>query len=510
MDAALGIRVGQVEVRPSKLSFRVGEPLSPPAHDGVVVVGAGVGDQVAAVVVGKEVVVGVAAEGELQDGHARKLERISQRPHRVGNDAEVLGDDGKLPKLVLHGTKERGPGPVLPGALNGGVVRGRDAPVFVEASEVVESDDVEQLKRAPQSLRPPFEAALCHPVPPVDRVSPQLALGAEVVGRHAGHHGGGAVVVEPEALLVSPHVGTVGGDVDGQVPEQPDVTGVAVGLQGRPLAVKEVLPVDVSLDRRFVLLAGASKGVRVAAHQGRGPLGPGGPAVGVLQGGVERVVVEPGGLRLPKLLNARRVGGRHIVPKSAEGGAEHLPFARDQARVVDVVVGQLCEGGQVVLRQQPVFHEGLGANQKRVAGERGRAGIGRGAGPDGPHRQHLPQPLVGAGKKVGKLKRGRPEVADAVPAGEGADGKEKAARASRIHGRDWVGEGASVSAWVPSRSPKRGRGSPRVSACREARTVPYSGGSSTGRRGRSLGTSRVPGTSGSASMRPRYSCRKRR
>src|SRR4051812_18242892 len=68
----------------------------PPANRCVVVVGAGVDDEIARVVVGPEIRrLRVGAKCELQDGHARKPELITQRFDLRCDYAKVLGDEGQ-------------------------------------------------------------------------------------------------------------------------------------------------------------------------------------------------------------------------------------------------------------------------------------------------------------------------------------------------------------------------------------------------------------------------------
>jgi hypothetical protein len=73
------------------------------------------------------------------------------------------------------------------------------------------------------------------------------------------------------------------GHVDRQVPEEVNVAGAAVGLQGRPLAVEEILPEDVLLDRLGVLVAGPLQGFRLGLSEGGLPLRPRRSIVGLFE-----------------------------------------------------------------------------------------------------------------------------------------------------------------------------------------------------------------------------------
>ena len=80
----------------------------PPSHDGVVIVRAGVGDEMMRIVVRLEVgSLGIVAEGELQDRHAGKAELLAQSFHLGRDDAEILGDDRQVAQRALQRLEQR-------------------------------------------------------------------------------------------------------------------------------------------------------------------------------------------------------------------------------------------------------------------------------------------------------------------------------------------------------------------------------------------------------------------
>ena len=72
-------------------------------------------------------------------------------------------------------------------------------------------------------------------------IAPELYVGAEVVGRDACHVGGHTLFVELELLLRAPDVGTIEGDVDGNIADQADALAVCVGLDLLPLSDEGIL-----------------------------------------------------------------------------------------------------------------------------------------------------------------------------------------------------------------------------------------------------------------------------
>ena len=75
---------------------------------------------------------------------------------------------------------------------SGGFLRG-NFPVGGKATEVVDPNNVVELKGAAESVNPPGEATLLMNIPAIKRIAPTLACGAEVVGGNTGDCGGMAV-----------------------------------------------------------------------------------------------------------------------------------------------------------------------------------------------------------------------------------------------------------------------------------------------------------------------------
>ena len=168
----------------------------PPAADGVVVVGAGVGDEVAAPVVREEQVGGVVAEAELQDLHAGEAAAVAQFDHVVGDQAEVFGNDRQRAEHAFDRFEERFAGAGFPFAFFGGGAACGNVVITGEAAEVVDAEHVGLAQCAAQARGPPCEVFFRHQVPAVERVAPALSGGRHRVRRAAGDGGGLMRVVE--------------------------------------------------------------------------------------------------------------------------------------------------------------------------------------------------------------------------------------------------------------------------------------------------------------------------
>src|SRR2546428_458217 len=134
-----------------------------------------------------------------------------------------------------------GAGPLPPSALDRRLLSRRDLPVGLEPAEVVEADEVHEPERGAEALDPPRVAGPVHLLPAVERVAPELAGGAEVIGRHAGHERRRPVGLELEQLGVRPHVRAVAGHEDRDVAHDRHLPLAAVVLQPLPLGEEDVL-----------------------------------------------------------------------------------------------------------------------------------------------------------------------------------------------------------------------------------------------------------------------------
>ena len=206
---------------------------------------------------------------------------------------------GSSPRAACSASKNAAPGPLHPPAVDGRRRAPRHLPVGLEAAEVVEPHGVHQREHGAEALDPPGVAGARERVPPVERVAPELAGRAEVVGRDAGLQGRPAVGGQVEDLRVRPDVRAVVGDEDRDVAHDADAA-----LAGLPPDVRPLLEEEPLLERDLPHLAPELpprplERLRVAVHERAVPGAPGRPAVRALEGHEEGEVVEPGRLLRP-------------------------------------------------------------------------------------------------------------------------------------------------------------------------------------------------------------------
>ena len=264
-----------------------------PADAGVVVVRSRVDDGVRFDVVRQIQVRGVAAESELQHGHAGKPRFGEKLADAVVHVAEVFGDELRVPERLLHGFEEveSRPERPVPGFRRRRIRR--DAPVVVKSAEMVEPDDVVKLEVGVQAAQPPAVMRARELVPVVKRVAPKLPVRGEIIRRNAGDGFRESAFVELEDFRILPDVRAVGSDENRRVSDDADAVLEGVFPQRAPLRKKEELRDFEHFDVR------AHAGVPVVAARGgkdagfRRPFVPRLSAEVIFQRAEKRVAGEP-------------------------------------------------------------------------------------------------------------------------------------------------------------------------------------------------------------------------
>src|SRR6478609_2617477 len=285
----------------------------------------------------------------------------------------------------------------------------RDLPIALEADEVVEPDRVEAPQVAAQAFDPPAVAGLPQPAPIVERVAPTLAVGAEVVGRHAGHAATLTLLVEQEQLLVLPDVGAVVSHEHRDVADQQHAEMTRMTAQPLPLAIEHQLNELVVRDLFGQAAASRGERMRLAATKLGRPVEPRAAVLLGLERREQRVVGQPEVLALAELFEAvARDPGPETLESEAQprhakalGGAVASSFTVTKARRRRELPGL----------EQLVFDQVTKADELGAARERRRAVVRRVTAAGRHDRQHLPQTLPGAGQEPQELVRFGAEVA---------------------------------------------------------------------------------------------------
>jgi len=258
-------------------------------------------------------------------------------------------------------------------------------------------------------------------IPVVERVAPKLARRGEIVGRHPGYRERLPVPIQPEYRAVLPRVRAVERDEDRHVANDPDAAGRRVSPQPLPLAEEKVLIEGVAVGVAPHRLRKGCVQLGGPASEFLGPRRPRPPA----EVGLERHEVgeglQPDGVlpaesgHRPEALQvvSVRCGEAVVCPR------KHPPEFLVQAAVVDARVRQFPEGRHLVCRQKAGAHELAQVDEIRVAGVAREGLVGRVAITRRADGADLPVAHPRASKEVHEPPGSRPEVADAVAAGQG-------------------------------------------------------------------------------------------
>ena len=240
-------------------------------------------------------------------------------------------------------------------SVHGGFFAAGNRPVGFKATEVVDTNQIDVFEDGFEALDPPFKAVFCQHVPVVNRVAPELAGFAEVVRRNARHFSGLAGVgIETEDFGVSPNVGAIVRDIDGDIAEDFDAPRVGVLLEGCPLSIEFVLEVATEFDVVDKLFAPCFQGVGVAFGDRLGPAVPAEIAEVLIERREEGIVVEPSGAAIAerfKLL-LLLVAGRDL--EALVGFAKEGQLVTVDQFVIDAIegktwrVGDFFEGDEVL------------------------------------------------------------------------------------------------------------------------------------------------------------------
>src|SRR5450756_1920540 len=100
--------------------------------------------------------------------------------------------------------KKRTSWPLNPMAIDRRILTRRNLPISTKTAEMVQPHLVNQRKRTPQPLQPPGITAGLQSPPIVERIAPELASGAKVIGRYTRHHPRPSSFIELKQLAMRP------------------------------------------------------------------------------------------------------------------------------------------------------------------------------------------------------------------------------------------------------------------------------------------------------------------
>src|SRR5581483_11425303 len=184
-----------------------------------------------------------------------------------------------------------------------------------------------------EPVDPPRVAAVLQLVPAVNRIAPQLAGRAEVIGRYARHD------VGSKQLGMTHHIGTVARHVDGQIAHDANPTLPAVLVQRGPLPVEFELPKTLDV----------------------------GAELGLLSGHEASKIVQPVGVAIAVAVESLTLA--RAAEEPLRGLGQNRQFPLNHATVVDACLRELRLAADFLPAEVTPLNQAIQAEKERIPGE---------------------------------------------------------------------------------------------------------------------------------------------
>src|SRR5258706_4945069 len=174
---------------------------APPSNRRVVVVSTRVRHKFARIIVRTEArPLWIASEGKLKEAHAGEAKLLAKCFYFGSNHTKVFSNEWKFFQFSLQSLEKLCTGALYPLASGRGRSVRWDLPIRFETAEVIQPYQVEQFERCADAINPPPVTRHRRHIPPIERVSPKLTGGAEIVRRNACNGAGLALLIQTEQL----------------------------------------------------------------------------------------------------------------------------------------------------------------------------------------------------------------------------------------------------------------------------------------------------------------------
>src|ERR1035441_1327450 len=127
----------------------------------------------------------IVAKCKLQKTHTWEMELLAQSFYGRSDDAQIFGNDWQFAKCTLQCQKQIFSRTFDPAAVDRLFFVARYLPIRFKAAEVVEPHHIEHGEGCAKALDPPLISIGGQQVPAINRISPKLSRGAEIIGRHS-------------------------------------------------------------------------------------------------------------------------------------------------------------------------------------------------------------------------------------------------------------------------------------------------------------------------------------
>ena len=241
---------------------------------------------------------------------------------------------------------------------------GRNMPSRFKAEKMVYAHTVEQIKHLLKTLDPPSISPLLQYIPVVERITPQLAIFAEIIRWNTCHGSWASFTIQQEEIAIAPDIGRIIGYEDRQVTDDGNAMRSGVFSQRSPLAVK--LPLKIFLRTDFRPQFNGRLFISPARQEGHicRPAMPTFTLIAAFQSHEQGVVVQPvsGIAKVPEFLHARcSAGGKECCGSLMK----HIQFGIGHHTKINPL---LIDHSVAIFDRQIAFpHELFQVDQQRVA-----------------------------------------------------------------------------------------------------------------------------------------------
>src|ERR1700722_4116081 len=310
---------------------------------------------------------------------------------------------------------------MYPSAVDGRWISPRNFPVGFEAAKVIESHHIKKRERAAKAIDPPFVSVCSEAVPAVDRITPELSRGAEIIWRDARDHGWPAAIIEIKQLRTCPHIGAVVRHIDRNIAHHANSALPRIIFELSPLLEEFELPILVGVDLGREFAGPFTNRIRFARTDLCVPLRPHHSMVGVFAGHEEGVVIEPRTGLFAKACKRRMIASSTVGKEDLRRAAQRAHFEFDHGFVVDGLFAKMWRVSEVEWTDQSLILQLLEAEQHGIARKSGEALVRRITVPRRIQRKYLPYFLSRSRKEIREFVGRRPEITNTITAGQGGN-----------------------------------------------------------------------------------------
>src|SRR5262249_17774706 len=303
----------------------------------------------------------------------------------------------------------------------------RDVPGGGKSPKMVEPDHVDICQQRAEPLNAPPVPCGSDGAPVIDRIPPELSQRAEIIGRYSGNEAWPVSFIELEQSRIGPHVARIPANVERQIADQAQAFAVRILLEMIALPVQQELRKAHLGDRLGEFLSSGAESDTTALDQLRRPFEIMDALAFRLERSEERIVVQPVGLALAKLIENVPQVGASASSEIAPGGLEKPALESRDHRIIDSRRRE-CTADAIVRAQQPVLDQIVRTDQQLVSTKRRKRLIRGVAVPRRAKRERLPPALASIGQPVDPGPSAEAKITDAVARRQGGDVQQYARR----------------------------------------------------------------------------------